>query len=102
MLIGGLPQLSSLSQVVRFTIETSAWAHQDPPEFMQKMLKRISTATGVHPNNAEPIFHLYVPQQVPANLHLDARRLETAQCNVALVGVFLVDLAVLEGVTTRF
>lgn len=99
MLIGGLPQLSSLAQVVRFAMETAAWAHQDPPEFMLKMLKRISTATGVHPNNAEPIFHLYVPQQVPANLHLAARRLKKHSATLLLsVFPWLILLCLIEGV----
>ena len=35
------------------------------------MIERVGVATGLHPNNIEPIFHLYVPSSVPANLHLD-------------------------------
>lgn len=43
----------------------------EPPDFLLRVIERVGLATGLHPNNIEPIFHLYVPSAEPANLHLD-------------------------------
>eukprot|EP00913_Durusdinium_trenchii_P031578 g29570.t1 len=43
----------------------------EPPDFMVRMIQRVAKMSGVHPNNVEPIYHIYVPGSVPANLHLD-------------------------------
>jgi hypothetical protein len=38
---------------------------------MNQLIERVGKIAGVHPNNVEPIYHLYVPATLPSNLHLD-------------------------------
>ncbi|CAE7224010.1 unnamed protein product [Symbiodinium natans] len=43
----------------------------EPPDFLVAMMERVAQTFGVHPNNVEAIYHLYLPSAMPANLHLD-------------------------------